>query len=376
MNDLRASLDSDGCSASPAGWCCRAVPAGARRERPDPAGWHVLIAARPYRRAHRSARSPNAATSARHGHRRRRHARARRPRHPRARTRRPPGRPGTAHPRGPPPADSGARHVTAAMAPVFEDLSAREEAVVRRFLLRTIARLSEEGNTVTAPPIKVERLRKVFASAAESAPSTGSTWRSSTASSSACSARTAPASRRRSACSRRASSRRRAGRSSAGIDVVRRPGPRQAPHRRRPADQHARPGADGLREPLVPRPLLRHVAQAARRREPTSCSSSSASPTARRRDGLRALRRHGAAADDRAGAGAPAARSCSSTSPRPASTRRPASRSGTSCASLHAAGQTILLTTHYMEEADALCERRRRSSTTARLLAARHARPS
>ncbi len=35
--------------------------------------------------------------------------------------------------------------VAAAMAPIFGDLPAREEAVVRRFLLRTIARLNEEG---------------------------------------------------------------------------------------------------------------------------------------------------------------------------------------------------------------------------------------
>jgi DNA-binding MarR family transcriptional regulator len=43
--------------------------------------------------------------------------------------------------------DKARRSVTTALAPVFEDMSAREETVVRAFLLRTIARLNEEGTT-------------------------------------------------------------------------------------------------------------------------------------------------------------------------------------------------------------------------------------
>jgi DNA-binding MarR family transcriptional regulator len=35
--------------------------------------------------------------------------------------------------------------VSGAMTPIFGDLAPREEAVVRKFLLRTIARLNEEG---------------------------------------------------------------------------------------------------------------------------------------------------------------------------------------------------------------------------------------
>lgn len=41
--------------------------------------------------------------------------------------------------------DKARRAVQAAMGPLFEDMSAREETVVRRFLVRTIDRLSEEG---------------------------------------------------------------------------------------------------------------------------------------------------------------------------------------------------------------------------------------
>ena len=57
----------------------------------------------------------------------------------------------------------------------------------------------------------------------------------------------------------------------------------QAGDRRRAADQHPRPLADRLGEPLLPRPLLRDDARDARRPRPTGCSSSSASPTGPRR---------------------------------------------------------------------------------------------
>ena len=78
---------------------------------------------------------------------------------------------------------------------------------------------------------------------------------------------------------------------------------------------------------------------------------------ARGRAGDGALGRHGAAADGRPGGDAPARRCCSSTSRPPDSTRRAGSPCGRSSASLHVDGQTILLTTHYMEEADQLCDR-------------------
>ena len=50
-------------------------------------------------------------------------------------------------------------------------------------------------------------------------------------------------------------------------------------------------------------------------------------------------------------------RCCSSTSLRPDSTRRPASKSTTSCRSFAGEQRTILLTTHYIEEAEKLCDR-------------------
>ena len=58
------------------------------------------------------------------------------------------------------------------------------------------------------------------------------------------------------------------------------PGGRQAGHRRRAADEHARPLARRRREPLLPRPLLRHERPGSARARPASCSSSSGSPTA------------------------------------------------------------------------------------------------
>ncbi len=48
---------------------------------------------------------------------------------------------------------------------------------------------------------------------------------------------------------------------------------------------------------------------------------------------------------------------CFSTSRRPGSTRSRGARSGTCCAGSSSEGRTILLTTHYMDEAQALCDR-------------------
>ena len=80
-----------------------------------------------------------------------------------------------------------------------------------------------------------------------------------------------------------------------GVDVVGTTRPRQAGDRRRSADQHARPLARRLGEPLLPRTVLLDVARRPRSRRRRARSSSSASPTGRT-NARRPLRWHGATA--------------------------------------------------------------------------------
>ena len=70
-----------------------------------------------------------------------------------------------------------------------------------------------------------------------------------------------------------------------------------------------------------------------------------------------ALRRHEAPGDDRQGAVARAATSCSSTSPPPASTSSCGATCGRWSARLRDSGVTIILTTHYIEEAEEMADR-------------------
>ena len=70
-----------------------------------------------------------------------------------------------------------------------------------------------------------------------------------------------------------------------------------------------------------------------------------------------AVGRHEAPRADRQGAGARAAASCSSTSRPRASTSSCARTCGRWCASLRASGVTIILTTHYIEEAEQMADR-------------------
>ena len=71
----------------------------------------------------------------------------------------------------------------------------------------------------------------------------------------------------------------------------------------------------------------------------------------------RLFRRHDAAAVHRPRHDARSRRSCFSTNPAPDSIRRPACCLWEIIRDYHQAGKTILLTTHNMDEADALCQR-------------------
>ena len=115
------------------------------------------------------------------------------------------------------------------------------------------------------------------------------------------------------------------------------PGGRQAGDRRGAADQHPRPRADRLGEPLLPRPLLRHEREQAARRGRRLLWSVPAD-RARQGAGDGALRRAWRSGSWWPGPSSTTPRSSSSTSRRPASTRRAASPCGRSSASFHADG--------------------------------------
>ena len=68
-----------------------------------------------------------------------------------------------------------------------------------------------------------------------------------------------------------------------GVDVVAHPTAAKQVIGVVPQTQHARPLAHGVGEPLLPRPLLRDVERERAKPRPTGCSSSSGSPTGRRR---------------------------------------------------------------------------------------------
>ena len=134
-------------------------------------------------------------------------------------------------------------------------------------------------------------------------------------------------------------------------------GRRRAP-RDRLRDAGGRPRAlrDRPRAPAHDGPPVRPLARAgalARRRAARCCSASRRPPT-----GRCARTRAACAGASTWPAGSCTGRACcSSTSRRPASIRPRARRSGTSCGGCRREGVSLFLTTHYLEEADRLCDR-------------------
>ena len=149
---------------------------------------------------------------------------------------------------------------------------------------------------------------------------------------------------------------------SGGIAAHPRPRPRPGrpahpgPAGRRPPGGHARRRPHGPREPARVRPLLRAAPPRGHRPHRTSCSTSPGSP-ARPTSGWSACR---AACDGASRSPAPSSTgptsSCSTSRP-PASIPRPASSCGTGCYELRRDGVTLVITTHYMDEAEQLCDR-------------------
>ena len=142
----------------------------------------------------------------------------------------------------------------------------------------------------------------------------------------------------------------------AGVDVVAHPSDGQGPDRRRVADQHARSQPHGLGEPLLPRPVLRDGQEGVQARRRRRCSRSSGSPTARTPTSSTLS---GGMAQRLMVARSIVHRPRTLFLDEPTSGLDPQSRIALweIIGQIHAEGQTIVLTTHYMEEADQLCER-------------------
>ena len=131
----------------------------------------------------------------------------------------------------------------------------------------------------------------------------------------------------------------------------------QAPHRPRPAGPRALRGAAARREPAS--------SSARSTASPASCSRSAStralaarrSRRPRARQAADVQRRHEAAPQHRRARCCTTPICCSSTSRPSASIRRAATPSSTTWRRCSARGKALLYTTHYMEEAERLCDR-------------------
>ena len=153
-----------------------------------------------------------------------------------------------------------------------------------------------------------------------------------------------------------AAARRAAAPASCGLDVVKRRRRRPPDHRADRAVRLRRRGPDRPREPRPHRPAAGPVAATTPRRGPAELLEQFGLTEAGDRAREDVLRRHAPPPRPRRQPGRPARRSSSSTSRPPVSTRASARTSGRWSASSSTTASTVLLTTQYLEEADALAD--------------------
>ena len=143
----------------------------------------------------------------------------------------------------------------------------------------------------------------------------------------------------------------------AGADLRTRAAAGPRADRLRAAGRLDRPGRDRPRRARHPGPPVRHGQGERRSARASEVLAALDLEAAADRAIAHVLGRHEAPARCRPRASSIDRPSCSSTSRRPGSTRRRARGCGTRSAASARAGTTVFLTTHYLEEADALADR-------------------